>query len=86
MQYKAEHLGWSGSLLLQTEAALIGDHGREQIDNRYVLYMTPLQKTRTIALKEDSDAKYEQLRQAFILKKKLLSSLKIERQTNRLGK
>ena len=27
---KAERLGWSGSLLLQTEAALIGDYGREQ--------------------------------------------------------
>ena len=41
----------SGSLLLQTEAALVGDYGREQIDYRYVLYMTPLQKTRTIPLK-----------------------------------
>ena len=50
LQYKAERLGWSGSLLLQTEAALIGDYSREQIDYRYVLYMTPLQKTRTIPL------------------------------------
>ena len=51
LQYKAEPLGWSGSLLLQTEAALIADYGREQTDYRYVLYMTPLQKTRTIPLK-----------------------------------
>ena len=51
LQYKAERLGWSGSLLLQTEAALIGDYGREQIDYRYVLYMTALQKTQTIPLK-----------------------------------
>ena len=50
LQYKAEHLGWSGSLLLQTEAALIGDYSREQIYYRYVLYMTPLQKTRIIPL------------------------------------
>ena len=42
LQYKAEHLGWSSSLLLQTVAVLIGDHGREQTDYRYVLYMTPL--------------------------------------------
>ena len=47
---KAERLGWSGSVLLQTEAALIGDYSREQIDYRYVIYMTPLQKTRTIPL------------------------------------
>ena len=45
-----KRLGWSGSLLLQTEAALIGDYSKEQIDNRYVLYMTPLQKTQTIPL------------------------------------
>ena len=32
LQYKAERLGWSGSLLLQTEAALISDYGREQTD------------------------------------------------------
>ena len=51
LQYKAERLGWSGSLLLQTEAALIGDYGREQIDYRYVLYMTQLQKTQTIPLR-----------------------------------
>ena len=50
LQYKAEHLGWSGSLLLQTEAALIGDFGRKQINYRYVLYMTSLQKTRAIPL------------------------------------
>ena len=50
LQYKAERLGWSGSLLLQTEAALISDYGTEQIDYRYVLYMTPLQKTPTIPL------------------------------------
>ena len=50
LQYKAERLGWSSSLLLQTEAALIGDYGREQIDYRYELYMTPLQKTQTIPL------------------------------------
>ena len=37
LQYKAERLGWSSALLLQTEAALIGDYGREQIDYRYVL-------------------------------------------------
>ena len=30
LQYTAERLGWSGSLLLQTEAALISDYGREQ--------------------------------------------------------
>ena len=47
LQYKAERLGWSGSLLLQTEAVLISDYGREQIDYKYVLYMTPLQKTQT---------------------------------------
>ena len=40
LQYKAECLGWSGSLLLQTEAALIGNYGREQTDYRYVLYRT----------------------------------------------
>ena len=51
LQYKAERLGWSSSLLLQTEAALISDHGREQIDYRYVLHMTPLQKTQTIPLR-----------------------------------
>ena len=51
LQYKAEHLGWSGSLLLQTEVALTGDYGREQIDYRYVIYMTPLQKTQTIPLR-----------------------------------
>ena len=39
LQYKAEHLGWSGSLLLQTEAAQIRNYGREQIDYRYVLYI-----------------------------------------------
>ena len=53
LQYKAECLGWSGSLLLQTEAALISDYGRQQRDYRYVLYMTPLQKTRTIALRPE---------------------------------
>ena len=52
LQYKAERLGWSGSLLLQTEAALIGDYGRGQINDRYVLYMTPLQKTQTIPLSQ----------------------------------
>ena len=50
LQYKAERLGWSGSLPLQTEAALISDYGREQTDYRYVLYMTLLQKTQTIPL------------------------------------
>ena len=50
LQYKAEHLGWSGSLLLQTEAVLIGDYSGEQTDYRYALYMTLLQKTRTISL------------------------------------
>ena len=50
LQYKAERLGWSGSLLLQTEASLIADYGRKQIDYRDVLYMTPLQKTPTIPL------------------------------------
>ena len=50
LQYKAERLGWSGSLLLQTEAVLIGDYSREQIDYRCVLYMTPLQKTQIIPL------------------------------------
>ena len=50
LQYKAERLGWSGSPILQTEAAPIGDYSREQIDYSYVLYMTPLQKTRTIPL------------------------------------
>ena len=50
LQYKAEHLGWSSSLLLQTEAALISDYSREQIDYIYVLYMTSLQKTQTIPL------------------------------------
>ena len=29
LQCKAERLGWSGSLLLQTEAALIGDYSGE---------------------------------------------------------
>ena len=51
LQYKAERLGWSGSLRLQTEAALISDYGRKQIDYKYVLYMTTLQKTPTIPLK-----------------------------------
>ena len=51
LQYKAERLGWSGSLLLQTEAVLIGDYGREQTDCKYVLYMIPFQKTQTITLK-----------------------------------
>ena len=41
-------LGWSSSLLLQTEVALIGDYSREHTDYRYVLYMTPVQKTQTI--------------------------------------
>ena len=50
LQYKAERLGWSSTLLLQTEAALIGDYGREQTDYRYVLYMTPLQKTLSLSL------------------------------------
>ena len=31
----------------QTEAALIGNYGREQTNYRYVLYLTPLQKTQT---------------------------------------
>ena len=44
LQYKAERLGWSGSLLLQTEAALICDYSRKQTDYRCVLYMTPLKK------------------------------------------
>ena len=52
LQYKAERLGWSDSLLLQTEAAaLICDYGREQIHYRHVLYMTLLQKTRTVPLR-----------------------------------
>ena len=51
LQYKAEHLGWSNSLLLQTDAALISDYDREQIDSRYILYMTPPQKTRTVPLR-----------------------------------
>ena len=50
LQYKAERLGWSGSLLLQTEAALIGSYGREHTDYGSVLYMTPLQKNQTIPL------------------------------------
>ena len=50
LQYKAVRLGWSSNLLLQTEAALISDYGREQTDYKYVLYMTPLQKTQTIPL------------------------------------
>ena len=37
-----------------SEAALIGDYVREQIDCRYILYMTPLQKTRTIPLRPNS--------------------------------
>ena len=52
VQYKAERLGWSGSLLLPTEAALIGDYGGEQLDYRYVLYITPFQKTQTITLND----------------------------------
>ena len=48
--YKAERLGWSGSLVVQTEAALIRNYGREQTDYSYVLYMTPFQKTQTIPL------------------------------------
>ena len=51
LQYKAERLGWSGSLLLHTEAALIADYSRKQIDCRDGLYMTLLQKTQTIPLK-----------------------------------
>ena len=39
LQYKAERLGWSGSLLLQTEAARVSDYGRDQMDCRYVLYI-----------------------------------------------
>ena len=54
LQYKAERLGWSDSLLLQTEAVLISDYCREQIDYRYVLYMTLLQKTQTIPLSSGS--------------------------------
>ena len=52
LQYTPEHLGWSVSLLLQTEAALIRDYdyGREQIDYKCVLYTTPLQNTWTIPL------------------------------------
>ena len=50
LQYKAERLGWSGSLLLHTEAALIDDHSRKQIHCRDGLYMTTLQKTPTIPL------------------------------------
>ena len=42
----------SGSLLLQTEVALIGDYGRKQNDYRYVLYMTPLQRTQTIPISQ----------------------------------
>ena len=43
---------WAGAALyfLQTEAALISDCGWEQTGYRYVLYMTPLQKTRAIPL------------------------------------
>ena len=37
LQYKAERLGWSGSLLLQTEAALIGNYGREQTIDLYFI-------------------------------------------------
>ena len=52
LQYKAERLGWSDSLLLQTEAALIGDYGREQINYRYVLYMAPTSKNTNYPFKE----------------------------------
>ena len=31
LQYKAERLGWGGSLLLQTEAELIGDYSRKRL-------------------------------------------------------
>ena len=72
LQYKAEHLGWSGSLLLQTEAALIGDYSREQIDYRYVLYMTPLQKTRTIPLNSVKNTLSLKIIQAVIPLKLLL--------------
>ena len=41
-------LGWSGSLLCQTEAVLICDYGREQTVYRYIFNMTPLQRTQTI--------------------------------------
>ena len=58
LQYKAERLGWSGSLLVQTEAALIADYGRKQIDYRYVLYMTPLQKIQTIPLTQQSSVAF----------------------------
>ena len=44
LQYEAERLSWSSSLLLQTEAAMIGDYTMEQIDYRYALYMTQLKK------------------------------------------
>ena len=37
---------------------MIGDYGREQTDYRYVLYMTPLQKTQTIPLKDMDDFLY----------------------------
>ena len=51
LQYKAKCLGWSGSLLLQTEAALIGNYDRGQTDYRYVLYTQPGQKkSRHLAL------------------------------------
>ena len=59
LQHKAERLGWSGSQLLQTEAALIGDNSREQTDHRYVIYMIPLKKTWTIPLS------YSQIRMTF---------------------
>ena len=39
---------WAGAALY---FLVIGDYGREQINYRYVLYMTPLQKARTIPLK-----------------------------------
>ena len=48
LQYKAERLGWSAPLLLQTEAALIAD--RKQIDYRYVPLYDPTSKTRAIPL------------------------------------
>ena len=56
LQYKTERLGWSISLLLQTEAALIGDYSREQTDYRYALYMTPLQKNMNYPFKVPTGA------------------------------
>ena len=45
LQYKAERLGWSGALLLQTEAALIGNYSREQLDYSMYFIWPHLKKT-----------------------------------------